>query len=151
MLEPLPIDFNEAAHRYQWQPTGEWLAHSVTQIKGASMADSQRAALDRTKHIWEPRGKTVHSALEAHLLGLGPVGLEPLGLAIRHSKILYRHPRFDEGFICERDYKRFMAIQRDVFRYSLRIARTYKRLKREYRDNYITMVSDASWNARFKG
>jgi hypothetical protein len=44
-----------------------------------------------------------------------------------------------------------MAIQRDVFRYALRIARTYKRLKREYRDEYITMVSDASWNARFKG
>jgi len=44
-----------------------------------------------------------------------------------------------------------MAIQRDVFRYTLRIVRTYKRLKREYRDEYITMVSDASWNARFKG
>jgi hypothetical protein len=38
-----------------------------------------------------------------------------------------------------------------VFRYALRIARSYKRLKREYRDQYITRVSDASWNARFKG
>ena len=104
MLEPLPIDFNEAAHRYQWQPTGEWLAHSVTQIKGASMADSQRAALDRTKHIWEPRGKTVHSALEAHLLGLGPVGLEPVGLGpvglgLEYGewiKPLLNHPFWDQ-------------------------------------------------------
>ena len=76
MLKPLPIYFDEAAHKYCWQPTGEWLAFSVTRIKSAGMADSQRAALDKTRHIWEPRGKTVHSALEAHLLGLPQIESE---------------------------------------------------------------------------
>lgn len=96
-------------------------------------------------------GRWVPKFLRANEIGVAQIDVRAVGLAIRHNKILYRHPRFDEGFICERDYKRFMAIQRDVFRYTLRIARTYKRLKRDYRDNYITMVSDASWNARFKG
>ncbi len=96
-------------------------------------------------------GQWVPRFLRANEVGVAQIDVRAVGLAIRHNKILYRHPRFEEGFICERDYKRFMAIQRDVFRYALRIARTYKRLKREYRDEYITMVSDASWNARFKG
>ena len=96
-------------------------------------------------------GRWIPKLLRSNDIGVAQIDVRAVGLAIRHDKILYRHPRFDEGFICERDYKRFMAIQRDVFRYSLRIARTYKRLKREYRDSYITMVSDASWNARFKG
>ncbi|MBJ7369339.1 MAG: hypothetical protein JHC65_12890 [Ilumatobacteraceae bacterium] len=96
-------------------------------------------------------GQWVPRFLRANEVGVAQIDVRAVGLAIRHNKILYRHPRFDEGFICERDYKRFMAIQRDVFRYTLRIVRTYKRLKREYRDGYIAMVSDASWNARFKG
>jgi hypothetical protein len=96
-------------------------------------------------------GRWIPKFLRSNDIGVAQIDVRAVGLAIRHDKILYRHPRFDEGFICERDYKRFMAIQRDVFRYSVRIARTYKRLKREYRDNYITMVSDASWKSRFKG
>jgi hypothetical protein len=68
-LDPLPLHFDDDAHRYQWIPTGEWLAYSVTRVKAIDMSAKQRAALDRTKHIWEPRGKHVHSCLEAYLLG----------------------------------------------------------------------------------
>jgi len=61
MLAPLPIHFDKAAHKYCWQPTGEWLAFSVTGIKGAGMGERQKMALEKTKHIWEPRGCGVHA------------------------------------------------------------------------------------------
>lgn len=67
MLKPLPIKFHEDIHRYQWMPTGEWLAHSVTGIKGAALDESKRKALAATKHNWEPRGLAVHKALELFL------------------------------------------------------------------------------------
>jgi hypothetical protein len=66
-LPPLPILFNEEAHRYQWQPTGQWLNHSVTQVcKGKKDAWAMKRIME-TKHIWEPRGKAVHLALENFL------------------------------------------------------------------------------------
>ena len=73
MLEPLPIHFDEATHRYQWLPTAEWLPYSVTRVKAIAypMADRQKKAIDDTKHIWEPRGKHVHACLEAFLSGHG--------------------------------------------------------------------------------
>ncbi len=71
MLNPLPIRFDEDAHAYQWQPTGEWLPYSVTRVKAAvqPMSERQRKTIDSTKHIWEPRGKHVHACLETYLLG----------------------------------------------------------------------------------
>jgi hypothetical protein len=71
MLDPLPISFFPDAHRYRWDPTGEILAHSVTQVKSIvhPMTDRQRKAIDDTKHIWEPRGTHVHACLESFLLG----------------------------------------------------------------------------------
>lgn len=69
MLEPLPILFDDEAHRYQWRPTGEWMAYSVTRVTGHKMSAKQRAALDATKHIWEPRGKHVHACQAQFLLG----------------------------------------------------------------------------------
>jgi len=68
LLKPLPIHFDKDAHKYCWQPTGEWLAFSVTGIKSAGMSDRQRLALNKTKHLWEPRGCGVHAALESFLL-----------------------------------------------------------------------------------
>ncbi|MEI6199482.1 MAG: glycosyltransferase [Actinomycetota bacterium] len=96
-------------------------------------------------------GQWIPKFFRANEVGVAQIDVRAVGLAIRHRQILYRHPRFDEGFICERDHKRFIAIQRDVFKYSWIIARTYKKLKRAYRDEYLNMVSDASWQARFKG
>jgi len=66
-LKPLPITFNEEAHRYQWEPTGQWLNHSVTQVcKGTKDPWAMKRIME-TKHIWEPRGKSVHLALETFL------------------------------------------------------------------------------------
>jgi hypothetical protein len=69
MLAALPIRFDPAAHKYQWQPTGEWLAFSVTGIKAAGITERQKLAFTKTRHIWEPRGCGVHAALEDFLLG----------------------------------------------------------------------------------
>ena len=76
LLKPLPIHFDKAAHKYCWQPTGEWLAFSVTGIKSAGMSDRQRLALNKTKHLWEPRGCGVHAALESFLLARPQADIE---------------------------------------------------------------------------
>jgi hypothetical protein len=69
LLEPLPIHFDEEAHRYRWLPTETWLAFSVTKIAAASKSPAAMARIRETQHIWEPRGKHVHSQLEAFLKG----------------------------------------------------------------------------------
>jgi hypothetical protein len=90
-------------------------------------------------------------ALKSDRVGVAQIDVRAVGLAIRHDRILYRHPRFEEGFICERDYKRFIAVQREVFRSAFKIARSYKKLKRQYREHYEEMVSTESWKKRFQG
>jgi hypothetical protein len=66
-LKPLPIQFDEEAHRYCWEPTGQWLNHSVTKVcKGTKDPWAMKRIME-TKHIWEPRGKSVHLALENFL------------------------------------------------------------------------------------
>jgi hypothetical protein len=96
-------------------------------------------------------GRWMPKALKSDRVGVAQIDVRAVGLAIRHDRILYRHPRFEEGFICERDYKRFIAVQREVFRSAFKIARSYKKLKRQYREHYEEMVSTESWKKRFQG
>jgi len=65
-LEALPIRFDEAAHRYIWEPTGEVLAYSVTQICNRK-TEAQMAAIESKRSEWEPRGNAVHAFGEAML------------------------------------------------------------------------------------
>jgi hypothetical protein len=95
-------------------------------------------------------GRWMPKALKSDRVGVAQIDVRAVGLAIRHDRILYRHPRFEEGFICERDYKRFIAVQREVFRSAFKIARSYKKLKRQYREHYEEMVSTESWKKRFQ-
>jgi hypothetical protein len=62
---------------------------------------------------------------------------------------LYRHDRLPEGFLVERDSRRFFSLLREVCVVTKDIALNYSRLKREYKATYPTLVSDASWHARF--
>ena len=94
-------------------------------------------------------GQWIPKFFRSEQIGVAQIDVRAVGLAIRHRRILYRHPRFDEGFMCERDYKRFLAVQREVFRNTFRLARTYGRLKKAYRDQYLELVSDAAWKERF--
>jgi hypothetical protein len=68
-LDPLPIHFDETAHRYLWQPTNTWLSYSVTRIASATKSPQAMERIRQTQHIWEPRGKHVHAQLEAFLKG----------------------------------------------------------------------------------
>lgn len=68
-LPPLPIDFDEEAHSYRWQPTGERMMLSVTKVLSASKDTKALRVFDKTKHIWAPRGTYVHAALEQFLKG----------------------------------------------------------------------------------
>jgi len=61
---------------------------------------------------------------------------------------LYRHPRFEEGYLCERDTKRFRKVQHEVFTTTWQLVRNYKKLKKAYREMYSDLVSTESWKAR---
>jgi len=93
-------------------------------------------------------GRWLPRFMKSNAVGVAQIDVRAVGLAIRHDKILYRHPRFDEGFVCERDYRRFTAIQREVFSTTWRLFRDYKSLKRAYREWYPRLVSDEAWKAR---
>ncbi len=94
-------------------------------------------------------GHLVPPFLRARVSGVAQIDVRAVGLAIRHKEILYRHPRIDEGFVVSRDWQRVRILQREVFTTTWRLIRTYKKLKRDYRAQYPSMVSDAAWQARF--
>lgn len=93
-------------------------------------------------------GQWVPSFLRSKKVGVAQIDVRAVGLAIRHDEILYRHPRFEEGFICRRDRKRFVQIRREVFRTSWQLVRTYNSLKKAYRAKYPELVSTEAWKAR---
>ncbi|MFM8553202.1 MAG: glycosyltransferase [Acidimicrobiales bacterium] len=94
-------------------------------------------------------GQYLPGFLRSDAIGVAQIDVRAVGLGIRHLRILYRHPRFDEGFVCERDYQRFRRIRREVFVTTVQLMRTYRRLKREYRAAYPQMVGDAYWREQF--
>jgi len=91
------------------------------------------------------------AALRSRKLRTAPIDSRAVGLALRHERILYRHDRLPEGFVCERDRSRFFALWREVFGVLAALMRNYGRLKREYRDAYPLLVSDDAWQRRFDG
>ncbi len=62
------LTFDEAAHRYHLEGHG-WITVSTTSVLSAGDSQDKKDRIAQTKHIWEPRGNTVHACLEAHLLG----------------------------------------------------------------------------------
>jgi hypothetical protein len=67
MLAPVQdLEFNEDLHRYRYK--GRWLPFSVSKVANR-ITPEQEAQFERTKHIWAPRGTTIHSFCEAMLLG----------------------------------------------------------------------------------
>jgi glycosyltransferase involved in cell wall biosynthesis len=94
-------------------------------------------------------GYILPRALRRDVLKTAPIDSRAVGLATRYNRILYRHDRLPEGFVVERDARRFFALLREVCVVTKDIAFNYRRLKREYRDAYPTLVSDESWQKRF--
>lgn len=94
-------------------------------------------------------GYILPKVLRRDSLKTAPIDSRAVGLATRYNRILYRHDRLPEGFLVQRDSKRFFALLREVAVVTKDIAVNYKRLKREYRVAYPALVSDESWHARF--
>ena len=70
-LKPLPIEFDQAAHRYTWSPTGQRLTFSVTRVLRASKSKRTLDTFERTKSVWQPRGEDLHyRLLEQFLRGV---------------------------------------------------------------------------------
>ena len=67
LLQPISgLQFNSDLHRYRYN--GRWLPFSVSRITNRTTPE-QEAQFERTKHIWAPRGTTIHAFCEAMLLG----------------------------------------------------------------------------------
>jgi GT2 family glycosyltransferase len=94
-------------------------------------------------------GALVPSRLRLGGYGVAPIDARAVGVATLRNRVLYRHDRLDEGYVVERDNKRFMRLLRETSVAVLAIARNYKRLKREYRAAYPAMVSTEAWESRF--
>ncbi len=94
-------------------------------------------------------GYVLPKVLRRDTLRTAPIDSRAVGLATRYNRILYRHDRLPEGFLVERDTKRFFNLLREVAVVTKDIAFNYKRLKGEYKAAYPTLVSDESWHARF--
>ena len=94
-------------------------------------------------------GYIIPKPLRLKKYGVGPIDARAVGVATLRNRILYRHDRIADGYTVERDTKRFFKLLREVVKSIFAIATSYKRLKREYRAAYPTMVSDAAWEERF--
>ena len=94
-------------------------------------------------------GYILPKIMRRDVLKTAPIDSRAVGLATRYNRILYRHDRLPEGFLVERDSRRFFSLLREVCVVTKDIALNYRRLKREYKAAYPTLVSDASWHARF--
>ena len=81
--------------------------------------------------------------------GVGPIDARAVGVATLRNRILYRHDRIADGYVVERDTKRFFTLLVQVAKSITAIAFSYGRLKREYRAMYPEMVSTEAWEARF--
>jgi galactofuranosylgalactofuranosylrhamnosyl-N-acetylglucosaminyl-diphospho-decaprenol beta-1,5/1,6-galactofuranosyltransferase len=81
--------------------------------------------------------------------GIGPIDARAVGVATLRNRILYRHDRIADGYVVERDTKRFFSLLGQVAKSIVSIAFSYGRLKREYRAAYPEMVSTQAWEARF--
>ena len=81
--------------------------------------------------------------------GVGPIDARAVGVATLRNRILYRHDRIADGYVVERDTKRFFSLLGQVAKSIVSIALSYGRLKRQYRAAYPEMVSTQAWEARF--
>ena len=74
MLDPLPITFDEAAHTYTWDPTGEQMLWSISGVV-KPLSPEQREWLEKNSHYAE-RGTAIHKSLEEFLSGQQVTDLE---------------------------------------------------------------------------
>ena len=72
LLPPMPVERDDESWSYRRTDSGHRFAVSCTQLLGSSKSPAAMAAIEASRHIWEPRGNAAHAALEAWLLGHQP-------------------------------------------------------------------------------
>lgn len=96
-------------------------------------------------------GYIVPNRLRRRSIGTAPIDARAVGVATLRNQILYRHERITEGYLVQRDTKRFFCLLGEVIAAIGEIRRSYKRLRREYRAAYPQLVSNEAWESRFAG
>lgn len=94
-------------------------------------------------------GAFVPQVLRRRGPGVAPIDARAVGVATLRNEILYRHDRIDDGYVVTRDNARFFRLLGEVLVAVKDIAINYRRLKREYRAAYKSMVSTEAWERRF--
>ena len=67
-LPKLPVFRKEPEHKYYCEKSSKWLKYSTTQVCN-DLDEEAKQNIERLRHIWQPRGETVHYCLEQKMLG----------------------------------------------------------------------------------
>ena len=67
-LPKLPVFRSERDHKYYCEKSNKWLKFSTTQVCN-ELTEEAKQNIEHTRHIWQPRGETVHYCLEQKMLG----------------------------------------------------------------------------------
>ena len=67
-LPKLAVFRSEREHKYYCEKSNKWLKYSTTQVCN-DLDEEAKQNIERLRHIWQPRGETVHYCLEQKMLG----------------------------------------------------------------------------------
>ena len=73
-LPKLPVFRKEPEHKYYCEKSSKWLKYSNTQVCN-EIDEKAKENIEHTRHIWQPRGETVHYCLEQKMLGADDIDM----------------------------------------------------------------------------
>jgi hypothetical protein len=73
-LPKLPVFRSEREHKYFCEKSNKWLKYSTTQVCN-ELTEEAKQNIERLRHIWQPRGETVHYCLEQKMLGADDIDM----------------------------------------------------------------------------
>ena len=73
-LPRLPVFRHEATHKYFCEKSKKWLKYSTTMVCN-ELDEKAKESIEHTRHIWQPRGETVHKCLEQKMLGADDIDM----------------------------------------------------------------------------
>ena len=100
-------------------------------------------------------GYILPRALRRDVLKTAPIDSRAVGLATRYNRILYRHDRLPEGFVVERDARRFFALLRevcvvtkDIAPYAIAVGNPCRTIKFRFSEDIVNHLLLSKWWAR---
>ena len=73
-LPKLAVFRSEREHKYFCEKSNKWLKYSTTQVC-SDLDEEAKQNIERLRHIWQPRGETVHYCLEQKMLGADDIDM----------------------------------------------------------------------------